>query len=567
MPKPEDVKAFIIATYHGDLALMRGMLEGEPELVSVHHPESGRRPIHMAIRAGHYECVKLLFEHGAEPVGAVYPVREATDPLTMAEDREMKKIVELVESELQARSGMTDPVRELCDTIGREQFDAAAEVIEQQPEYLMGADKHGNTVLHAAVAKRSFSLVQLILLCMKDMVDVDVRNRDGLRPLQNALGKSNSNGIDTAIAGSLIQAGAKYSLWCAAELGDLKSVRRMVEVDGISANENESKLFSPRSKWLPLVRAACFGHREIVSYLLDAGADIDAVVVTHDQDDHSRHPTGYVEEGLPLLCAIENNHFEIAHMLLDRGARSDTQCVYAGNGVADVAMECDDTRLRNRILLSGGRPLLYTLVSRQEYPALVELLKPSRGWAKHDNLPAGAEENLKLILSWAVYFGDGSLVELCLSFEPLLDDSEWADNMLQLMRGQAGPVDNRVQVLTALLQYGVNPNAEYREGATMLHMVQGCNDWRRSPAKHQIAMIDCLLDFGADINRIDDELKATPLGWRCRYGDTEVVKHLLQRGADPELAGADWARPLEWARKKGHHEIAEIIRQALKPSE
>ena len=195
MPKPEDVKAFIIATYHGDLALMRGMLEGEPELVSVHHPESGRRPIHMAIRAGHYECVKLLFEHGAEPVGAVYPVREATDPLTMAEDRGMKKIVELVESELQARSGMTDPVRELCDTIGREQFDAAAEVIEQQPEYLVGADKHGNTVLHAAVAKRSFSLVQLILLCMKDMVDVDVRNRDGKAEVGGTVQQTNRNEV------------------------------------------------------------------------------------------------------------------------------------------------------------------------------------------------------------------------------------------------------------------------------------------------------------------------------------------------------------------------------------
>jgi ankyrin repeat protein len=563
MPKTEDIKAFLRASDRGDLALMRGMLEGQPELVSVHHPESGRRPIHMAIRAGHYECVKLLFEYGAEPVGAVYPIREATDPLTMAEDRGMKTIVELVQAELQLQSGMTEPVRELCDTIASEQFDAAAELIEQDPECLVGADKHGNTVLHVAVAKRSFSLVQLILLRMKDIIDVDLRNRDGLRPLQIALGKGENNGIDTAIAGALIQAGAKYTLWCAAELGDLRSVRRMIETDGISANENESGPFSPRSKWLPLVRAVCFGHREIVSYLLDAGADIDAVVITHDQDDHLGNPTGYVEEGLPLLCAIENNHFEIAHLLLDRGARSDTQCVYAGNGVADVAMECLDTRLRNRVLLNGGRPLLYTLVSRQEYPALIELLKPSRGWKKHHNLAAGAEENLKLILSWAIYFGDGALVKLCLSFKPLLVDSEWAAHMLQLMRGQAGTVDNRVEVLTALLEYGVNPNAQYREGATMLHMVQGCNDLHRSPAKHQIAMIDCLLDFGADINRIDEELKATPLGWRCRYGDTEVVKHLLERGADPELAGADWARPLEWARKKGHHEIVAIIRQAL----
>jgi hypothetical protein len=35
-----------------------------------------------------------------------------------------------------------------------------------------------------------------------------------------------------------------------------------------------------------------------------------------------------------------------------------------------------------------------------------------------------------------------------------------------------------------------------------------------------------------------------------------VVRELLARGADANLAGALWATPLAWARKKGHDDIA-----------
>jgi hypothetical protein len=38
------------------------------------------------------------------------------------------------------------------------------------------------------------------------------------------------------------------------------------------------------------------------------------------------------------------------------------------------------------------------------------------------------------------------------------------------------------------------------------------------------------------------------IGRRCR-------QLLLDRGADREAAGAAWARPIEWARKKGHKKI------------
>jgi hypothetical protein len=41
-----------------------------------------------------------------------------------------------------------------------------------------------------------------------------------------------------------------------------------------------------------------------------------------------------------------------------------------------------------------------------------------------------------------------------------------------------------------------------------------------------------------------------------------MVAFLLERGADPNAAGAPWAMPLTWARRKGHDAIAADLHRA-----
>ena len=64
-----------------------------------------------------------------------------------------------------------------------------------------------------------------------------------------------------------------------------------------------------------------------------------------------------------------------------------------------------------------------------------------------------------------------------------------------------------------------------------------------------------LLDYGADINAIDEEYSSTPLGYAARWGHREMVRLLVERGADVNKARAPWAKPIAWARTKGHSEI------------
>ena len=103
------------------------------------------------------------------------------------------------------------------------------------------------------------------------------------------------------------------------------------------------------------------------------------------------------------------------------------------------------------------------------------------------------------------------------------------------------------------MENGMNPNHMTWHHVTLLHDMAQEGDLRKARL---------LLDHGADINPIDEEYRSTPLGLAARWGQREMVAFLLERGADPNKSGARWARPLAWARKKGHAAIETDLRQA-----
>ncbi|KAK8783496.1 hypothetical protein V5799_010140 [Amblyomma americanum] len=49
------------------------------------------------------------------------------------------------------------------------------------------------------------------------------------------------------------------------------------------------------------------------------------------------------------------------------------------------------------------------------------------------------------------------------------------------------------------------------------------------------------------------------LHWACDRGHLEVVKLLLDRGADPEAKDAEGQTPLHYAASCGHQQVAELL--------
>jgi uncharacterized protein len=107
-----------------------------------------------------------------------------------------------------------------------------------------------------------------------------------------------------------------------------------------------------------------------------------------------------------------------------------------------------------------------------------------------------------------------------------------------------------------LLERGMNPNHMNWRGFTLLHDMAHTGD---------LAKARLLIEHGADINRVDDEYRSTPLGYAARWGHVEMVKLLLDCGADPDKAGAPWSTPLAWARKKNHTEVELVLENRERP--
>jgi len=107
------------------------------------------------------------------------------------------------------------------------------------------------------------------------------------------------------------------------------------------------------------------------------------------------------------------------------------------------------------------------------------------------------------------------------------------------------------KVARFLLEHGMNPNHRSWQEVTLLH------DMAHEGSVEKARL---LLDHGAEVDAIDGEYRSTPLGFAARWNRQEVALLLIERGADVNRAGADWARPLAWAQRKGHAAMIELLR-------
>jgi len=263
----------------------------------------------------------------------------------------------------------------------------------------------------------------------------------------------------------------------------------------------------------------------------------------------------------PIHFAVREGHLRLVEYLLNHGALDPSYKIYPfSDSLLTIAQDrdYDDIAIILRQYLQdpanskfkGDNGKIYYNRSEQEQEfenavdkeSIVrtkQILEVHPEWAKVDTFFWGEG-----ILMMPAKANNRKLVELLMSYGAKVPDfSKWCQFYYF----------EKYEMAAFLLENGMNPNHMSWHHVTLLHdMAQ----------KGEIEKAALLLKHGAFIDPIDEEYQSTPLGMAARWGQQEMVEFLMKQGADINKAGATWATPLEWAKKKGHANIEFILRDA-----
>jgi ankyrin repeat protein len=513
----DDLWTMLCASRDGDLDRMRALVSRCPGLVRCEYNYTP--PLHFAVREGHLDVVRYLLAHRADLNYHTYPFGDSL--VTMAEDREHREVAQVLLDDLRRRFPIIEGIAELMVAAREGNLVRVRAELDREPNLARGSNDTGNTALHLAAEGGHLDVVMLLL---DAGANVDAVRADGLRPINCALKLRGSRALRGGVlAGALLARGAAYNIYLAALLGDIKSVRDALAGDPSLAN------FEDTSHHRPISAAAQRNDLEMVKLLLDHGANLNLA-----------------EEGAPdgqaLWTAVYQRQSDMVRILLEHGANPNTAPESSGSALFQARGDPELTRL----LIEHG--------AHDESGDLDEL-----GRLIGDNALAEVEQRLQEHKE----LDEGNLA--CWGEGILAGPANRAHReMLALLIRHGARVPEvskwgryyyfkHLDIAAFLLEKGMNPNHMNWQHVTLLHDMAHEGD---------VSKARLLLDHGADIDPVDEEYRSTPLGLAARWGQQEMVAFLLERGADPNKAGARWATPLAWARKKGHAHITTTLLQA-----
>ena len=380
------------------------------------------------------------------------------------------------------------------------------------------------TALMLAISGGSLPIAKLLIERGADVNAVEAFR--GQNALMWAAGTNQPDTVDLLLENGAknVDLRAKFDDWPRQQTSEPRAQYQSRQTGGLTA-----LLYATRSGCLRCAQS-----------LVKAGADV-----------NKPNPDGIT----PLLNALDNKRFDLAMFLLDKGANPH---VWDMNGRTPIYMAIDMNSFRGGGGFGGGGrngfPAAEGEAENQAAASKVTALDVARRL-----IDMGVDVNHQLTRKRPYGAGRGRFTDYD-------------------MRGGAGPLfvaalSNDYEAMQLLLAHGAEVDLENVLQMTPLMIVSGMRGTGRAaaapgpgdPQARMIKSIDLLLDAGADINaRVTnsrthtakimayvqgrDQEGRTALFAAAEAGSDKVVKHLLDRGADPTLRDAAGKTALDAAR-------------------
>ncbi|MGH9752430.1 MAG: sigma-70 family RNA polymerase sigma factor [Blastocatellia bacterium] len=518
-----DVWELFCACITGDLETVERLLEKDPSLARCHY--AYRTPIYFAVRENQVEVVAFLLEHGADPLSLA--VNDSL--LDITRDRGYVEMEKLLEANLAGAHGASPKGEAVAEAIRERDLPKAQSLLDASPDLLHEGDGASNQPIHWAVMTRQLDMIDELL---SRGADINAMRQDGARPIQLVNGDYNFRGwrdvppdwptTPAQVLDHLRARGAYCDICTACHIGDLERVRELLDQDPRLATRVSEYVTYYLGSGAPLKNAAANGYMEIVKLLLERGAD------------PNLPEEGIAPHGHALYSAVANGHYEIAKLLLERGAYPNPEVESSADALSR-AISNSDQRMIDLLCSYGAARAVHLLAyyGDARTAAAVFAVNPSLA-DDPDALTNAAGE------------GHEAFMRLMLRYQPDLPKRmifpDWS-------------VGAKTRELNELLfKHGMNPSRP---------------DWLRITPLHQFARkgdvekAAIFIDHGADLHARDEDICSTPLGWAAKFGQTQMVEFLLQRGAKPnlpdDLPDLAWATPLQWATRRGHDQIVRLL--------
>ncbi|GHS93191.1 hypothetical protein AGMMS49949_06200 [Alphaproteobacteria bacterium] len=510
-----------------------------------------------AIQNGDLEAVQQLLNEGAD-----INAKDNSDqtPLFIAVSKKETEIIKLLldTKGIAVNAKNQEAERTSLHVAARDGFYDIVKLLVEKEADVQAGDKHRSTPLHYAASNGKIDVVEFLV---ESGAKVDAKSIYADTPLHNA-----------------------------SEHGHYEIVKFLIEKEAdVNAKDRSSNVMVARGGRTPLHWAAYNGPIRIVELLLDTKG-----IVVNARDDDNR---------TPLHWASERGHTGVARLLFERGADRNaidnngrTPLLLAVFWGAPEMVELFLERGADRNARdNNGRTLLHLAAARGATEVVKLLLergadvyvKDQEGqtpWncAANEEIVEIFELHLRKDRVNAIQKGDLDIVQKQL------------DSGLNIINAQCGPnvmplhlavVYKQPKIVKFFLTCGANVNAKSIDDSTSLHFAAENNDsdtikilldekeiqinekgTNLGVTPLQLAIINghievALLLIADKRNKVNEEGpdKTTALHWAVNFGFLDLVKVLLDHGADVNAKCTDGTTPLQLAKDGGHTKIAEIL--------